>query len=150
MQYVLGFAFSRNKRDVLLIKKQKPEWQSGLYNGIGGKINEPNEAPIDAMKREFKEETGIFISQRTFMETTGTPSFYGWEQFATIYVNEHTVHCFRAYTNLIYQCTTNEIEEVSIHKVDKALNYNAMIQNLKVLIPMALDESFIHCEIKLK
>lgn len=144
MEYVLGFAFSRNKDDIMLIKKQKPEWQSGLYNAIGGKIND-NETPVQAMKREFKEETGVFINEKSADAT-----FNGWQQFATIYVNEHTIYCFRAFTNLIYQCTTNEVEEVSVHKVKMSVHYNTMIQNLKVLIPMAADESFLHCEIKLQ
>src|SRR4051812_30781890 len=57
MEYVCGFMFDSMNR-VLLILKQKPEWQKGKLNGIGGKI-EPGEAPIDAMVREFWEETQI-------------------------------------------------------------------------------------------
>ena len=48
--YVLGFAFNKNFREVLLILKNKPQWQKGLYNGIGGKIEE-GELPIEAMVR---------------------------------------------------------------------------------------------------
>ena len=36
--YVLGFAFSKSGQMVLLIWKNKPEWQRGKMNGIGGKI----------------------------------------------------------------------------------------------------------------
>ena len=55
-KYVLGFRFHNG--NVLLIKKAKPAWQKGRINGIGGKV-EPGEESIDAMVREFREETGI-------------------------------------------------------------------------------------------
>ena len=51
---VLGFLFDFN--DVLLIEKARPNWQKGRLNGIGGHI-EDGESPIQAMIREFKEET---------------------------------------------------------------------------------------------
>ena len=55
-QYVLGFITDGHR--VLLIKKNRPENQVGLYNGIGGKVND-NELPLDAMIRESKEETNL-------------------------------------------------------------------------------------------
>lgn len=58
-KYVLGFRF--HEGNVLLIKKAKPAWQKGRMNGIGGKV-EPGEESIDAMVREFREETGIETS----------------------------------------------------------------------------------------
>lgn len=54
-RYVVGFTFSA--REVLLIRKNRPSWQAGKYNGIGGHI-EPGETPDQAMTREFLEETG--------------------------------------------------------------------------------------------
>ena len=58
--YCCGFAFTTNLLQVLLIEKIKPEWQKGLLNGIGGKI-ESGEHSVDAMTREFFEESGIMI-----------------------------------------------------------------------------------------
>jgi|SRR5579863_4302276 len=55
-QYVLGFLFSPDKRRVILIRKSKPAWQAGMLNGIGGKV-EYNESIVDAMRREWVEET---------------------------------------------------------------------------------------------
>lgn len=68
--YVLGFAFTPNNQ-VVLIKKTKPAWQAGKLNGVGGKV-EPGEnlAPVEAMVREFEEETGVPTAVQQ------------WEQFA--------------------------------------------------------------------
>jgi 8-oxo-dGTP diphosphatase len=57
--YVCGFAFDTENR-VAVVQKKRPEWQKGLYNGIGGKI-EPGETSLRAMAREFEEETGVGI-----------------------------------------------------------------------------------------
>src|SRR6185312_13820633 len=54
-RYVVGFLFSTAFDRVALIRKQKPKWQAGLLNGIGGKIEADESAP-EAMFREFFEE----------------------------------------------------------------------------------------------
>lgn len=59
MQVVVGLVYD-DKNRVLLIKKNRPDWQKGIYNGIGGKINE-NETSREAMIRECKEESGLDI-----------------------------------------------------------------------------------------
>ena len=56
--YVVGFAFTNSRSRVLLLKKEKPPWQKGLLNGIGGKIKHW-EAPMTAMCRESEEEVGL-------------------------------------------------------------------------------------------
>lgn len=57
-RYVVGFMFDNSMKSVLLIQKNRPDWQAGKLNGIGGHI-EPGEYPIDAMVREFREETDV-------------------------------------------------------------------------------------------
>jgi len=52
--------FDSSMSNVALIRKQKPAWQAGLLNGIGGKI-ESGETAAEAMAREFKEEAGLDI-----------------------------------------------------------------------------------------
>jgi 8-oxo-dGTP pyrophosphatase MutT (NUDIX family) len=58
VEYVLGIMFSENEKKVLVIWKSRPAWQVDKLNGIGGKIEE-GETPIEAMHREFREETGF-------------------------------------------------------------------------------------------
>lgn len=60
-EMVLGFIFTPDFEKILLIRKNKPEFQKGLLNGIGGKLEE-HETPYDAMIRETKEETALEIS----------------------------------------------------------------------------------------
>lgn len=61
VQYVVCLLFSDDLTDVCLIKKNRPEWQKGLLNGIGGKI-EPNESTLAACIRGFAEETGVEVT----------------------------------------------------------------------------------------
>lgn len=59
--YVAGFAFDKSLENVLMIRKTKPEWQAGLLNGIGGKIESYDHDVWAAQSREFWEETGLIV-----------------------------------------------------------------------------------------
>lgn len=62
IRYTLGVCFNNsNFNAVLLLLKNKPEWQAGNYNCPGGKLNE-GETEDDCISRKFKEETGLNIS----------------------------------------------------------------------------------------
>lgn len=89
--YVLGFAFDLYGA-VAMIKKNKPEWMLGLWNGVGGKI-ELNEGPHEAMTREFREETGQQIPEKNWSHRG-----YLLEPEATIYVYSTTVSILTAHT----------------------------------------------------
>ena len=60
MDYVLVYARSINRtfEDVLLVLKDRPPWQAGMLNLVGGKI-EKGETPEEAALRELKEESGL-------------------------------------------------------------------------------------------
>jgi 8-oxo-dGTP diphosphatase len=59
-KYALGFAFSWDLKEVLLIEKNRPAWQKGFLNGVGGHV-EAGESGLQCCVREFTEETGLFI-----------------------------------------------------------------------------------------
>lgn len=61
MEYTLAFIFSKELEKVLLITKNRPDYQAGKLNGIGGKI-EPGEDPLAGMMREVREETSLDIA----------------------------------------------------------------------------------------
>lgn len=60
-RYVVGFLFDDAMEKIIMIRKERPAWQKGKLNGVGGKI-EPFESAIEVIQREFKEETGVYIS----------------------------------------------------------------------------------------
>lgn len=35
-RYVVGFCFNSDLSQIILIEKNKPEWQKGYLNGVGG------------------------------------------------------------------------------------------------------------------
>ncbi|MBI4138450.1 MAG: NUDIX domain-containing protein [Candidatus Wildermuthbacteria bacterium] len=57
-KYTLGFIFTQDLSRVLLVEKNRPEWQKGKLNAVGGKI-ETGEASIACVVREIFEETGL-------------------------------------------------------------------------------------------
>lgn len=125
-KYVAGFMFNSAKNEVALIRKNKPEWQKGLLNGIGGKI-EADEIPIDAMWREFKEETSLYI-----------PPNY-WRHFAVIKGPEFSVDFFATTGNLDSLSSPEEekVERVRLEQIN--VFRRDMIENLPWLISLALD-----------
>lgn len=124
-KYVTGFLFSEDAKHLVLIKKINPAWQKGLFNGVGGKI-ESNELSVDAMVREFFEETGVMTQQED------------WTCFANIYrPNCYDVDMYFARTDLAFRARTIEAEEIHLVQVGE-LPKN-MIPNLQWLIPLALD-----------
>jgi len=148
--YVLGFAFNAEADHVVLVHKERPEWQKGLINGVGGKVEDFDAEYANGMSREFKEETGVFIAEPD------------WEHFATMHFGEDElgaeafVFCFRTFTNGIYQCKTKESEKIEIFEVGdqykgfKTLKGLKLINHIKTLIPMAQDRSFKFADIKMK
>ena len=125
ISYVTGFMFSKNIKNVALIKKIKPTWQKGLYNGIGGKV-ECNETTSEAMAREFEEETGV----KTHPDE--------WRLYTIITCpNEYEISFFFMISDQAYFVQTIEKEVVSIYQINE-LPENT-IWNLRWLIPLALD-----------
>lgn len=124
-RYCLGFAFEKTGlQEVLLIKKTKPEWQRGMLNGVGGSI-EPGETSLDAMIREFYEETH-----------EGTePS--EWREFATLVCPDVRVVCFSGCISYFDPWRGNPNGEVARWRSLYTPNSVNWIPNLNWLIPMA-------------
>lgn len=118
--YVCGFLFNPTWERVLLIRKNRPEWQAGKLNGIGGKI-EPNETPLSAMIREFKEESGLDVSYWTMFDSK---KGFDWE-----------VHFFCSRSAFFDEAISMTDEKIEAHSaIDLP---DDVIPNLKELIPLA-------------
>jgi 8-oxo-dGTP diphosphatase len=73
----LGFVFSSNFEQVLLIHKNRPAWQAGRVNGLGGKV-ETGETPVECISREVQEETGLLIPVQEW-HSVGEVFWTEWE-----------------------------------------------------------------------
>ena len=134
IKYVVGFAFSRYGNNVALIEKRKPEWQKGKLNGIGGKI-EDGEMHIDAMVREFKEETGVV----TYPDV--------WTYLSQMRGKDYTLDVFKAFLHPVEFRAIRSMEEEEVRVYDVRKLFDRMIEgttdtihNIPMLIAMCLSD----------
>lgn len=123
--YVLGFLFDLKQKHVLLIKKNKPDWQKGKLNGVGGKIE--IELPFDAMVREFKEETGI--------------QYNNWREVCNMHGSDWNCRVFTGFSDLIWSYTNLTDEVLYIHHIE-SLPANCL-PSIHWLVPMCLDKEIV-------
>lgn len=130
--YVVGFMFTEKEEQVVLIEKMKPLWQKGNLNGVGGRV-ECGESSLDAMVREFFEETGVNTCN------------HDWTKFAIIKsVDGCYIEFFFAKSDKALTARTMEDEVVHICNVN-SLPPNT-IKNVRWLLFLALD-SFVNLPI---
>lgn len=114
--------------NVVLIEKEKPEWQRGKYNAIGGKIEE-KETPLQAMVREFQEEAFILTK----------PDH--WNPLCLIGDSNYEVYffycLFEDWRDYISK-TTEEVFHIPV--MDLHTVNHLLIQNLNWLIPLCIDK----------
>src|ERR1700722_412743 len=126
-EYVLGFAFGAHNQ-VLLIEKNKPDWQKGKLNGVGGKVEETDTSDVFAMMREVEEETGITTTEQQWTHAC-TMDGHGKSPWL--------VQVFKCETVLAFAKNMTD-EKVGIYKsFDLPVN---VIPNLRWLIPLCLDK----------
>ena len=141
--YVAGFLFDDARERVVLVRKNRPDWQAGKLNAVGGHVERktlghscydsicdvanfdpctcPYETPEDAMRREFREEAGPELD---------------WQQFAVLEGRGFVVSFFRAFGDVSMVQTLTD-EEIVVTSVQDIPTLNT-IPNLRWLIPMAL------------
>jgi len=134
-RYTLIFIFNHLKSHVVLMKKVRPAWQQGLFNGVGGKI-EKNEKPDDCILRETYEETGLFLIKDR-LDLFGKLTDDGcevWECYCYAYVIGEKRIEGEPMTR-----TDEEVHWVPCSALDMA--NVPVVPNLKFLIPMARHEA---------
>lgn len=135
-KHCVGFAFDAQGKHIVLIRKNRPAWQRGLLNGVGGHIEE-NESPHAAQAREFKEETGI--------ESYAS----NWKEFALLTGTGYELHCFSLFSNEIYYLADKTDEKLGVYSINE-LSSLSTIPNLQWLIPAAWDQHFNYSELFLR
>jgi 8-oxo-dGTP pyrophosphatase MutT (NUDIX family) len=75
-EYACGLAFDPSREYVLLVWKNKPAWQAGKLNGVGGAFEpDADNSYRDTMAREFLEETGVETSPSFTVDFTAKISY---------------------------------------------------------------------------
>lgn len=111
---------------VLLIERQKPDWQEGKLNLVGGKIND-DEDLIAAAEREFTEETGLFAMKKT---TTKLGLIQGsWGRV-------HVFSCFLDSGLASYNPLSSKEGAVAWYPMYIALRDERLVPNLQVVMPL--------------
>lgn len=128
-EYVAGFMFNQKPvTSVALVLKLRPAWQANRHNGIGGKI-EPGESPLEAMIREFREETGVHHEE--------------WEHTVTLFKeNDFRVYFFRAFSDQVFEAQSLD-EPIKVLPVED-LPRVPTIGNVQWLVPLQLDPFLKH------
>ncbi len=124
--YIIGFAYSKDKSKLALIKKNRPAWQEGLFNGIGGKLERFDPSPADGITREFSEETGVFIPAKN------------WKNFGLLMGPDYEITLFKTFTDDIFNVKSVTDEIVHIFDTN-AIPFAECISNLAWIIPMSLE-----------
>jgi len=132
-RYVLGFLFNTGHRDrVWLINKNRPSWQRGKLNGIGGHI-EAGETPEEAMRREFREEAGLDVPY--------------WQHAVTLHNCANVeMFVFRAFMidkrfMQVKQTTDERPQCFFVHKVNT--RHHPVLPNLDWMVPLLLDKGLV-------
>lgn len=126
--YTNTFIFSEDSSKVLLIKKNKPSWQKGRLNGIGGHV-ENGETPIEAAIREVKEECDISLDVNDMTHFCNLFSI-SWEMYCfSAFISIEKMEKFKSLTE----------ETVQIYSIDIKDRPDLTIPNLSWMIPMALN-----------
>jgi 8-oxo-dGTP diphosphatase len=120
--YVAGFLIDPDDATVVLVRKNRPEWQAGRLNGVGGHV-EPGESGAEAMRREFREEAGLDIDT--------------WAHFATVEGPWGSVEFFRAQGDVLAARSKTD-EDIEVWLVGDPCLYRQALPNLTWLIPLAL------------
>lgn len=135
--YVVGFLFSENHDEVVLIKKAKPEWQKGLMNGVGGKIELFDDSPEAAMTREFEEEAGVRIEK--------------WDEFMKLEGWNSVIYFFRATgdTSKVKTMEDSGEEIVRMKIYELVENFHFCVHNIRWIVPLALTNDNFTGQIKI-
>jgi 8-oxo-dGTP diphosphatase len=115
-KFVIGYLFDGDG-NVALIEKNRPDWQKGRLNAVGGKM-ERGETPLQAITREFREEAEAEVHWRQFAELTG---------------DSYRLYCFTSRDKVEIKTMTDE--KVGWYPVNN-LPAN-ILPNARFLIPMA-------------
>jgi 8-oxo-dGTP pyrophosphatase MutT (NUDIX family) len=138
-EYVIVHAepyFNKDNR-VLLVLKDKPAWQKGFLNMIGGKV-EPGETPEDCAFRELKEETGYTL--HNLVESN--PFSEKIKKMGVLDCDDAIIHCFQIYIDDYLQPEPQpregETEIFRWYPWHVVRNDKRLMPNLRLILPLVM------------
>jgi len=140
--FVLGFLFSPALDKVVLLRKNRPPWQKGYLNGVGGHV-EQNESPLQAMNREAKRE----------IDYNGHWTYFGRIENK---IRGGLIDCFYSiYPNENLNVKSNTDEEAMIVITESIIEFGlegkkpmgiSILPNIPLLIAAAMTRNSYKCE----
>lgn len=124
--FVVVFIFNHDLTQVLLILKNRPAWQAGFFNGLGGKL-EAGETALQCAWREIREESTLDIREEDWVEVGVIKQPQGDVAVLTT-----------RYESAMNDARTNEDEPIEWHPSD--CMPNNVIANLRWLIPLCQEK----------
>lgn len=135
MNYVAGFLLSPKLDRVVLVLKNRPSWQAGLLNAVGGKVEEGENA-VEAMRREFREEAGIDVEN--------------WVHDSVLEGDNFQVDFFSAQGDVDSVRSLTDEPIITISVADALLLGHSAMRNIRLLLSIALDRSGVIRPVLLK
>jgi len=132
----VGFLFSDDLQNVLLLRKARPEWQAGKLNGVGGHSEETDTTLEDTMRRECLEEVGVDIAKSEWLRVV--------EMYNLAKDGDWMVVAFCAVAPLVVlekavSDTRDRDEKAEIVPVNALHVLDKIVGNVRWLVPMAID-----------
>ncbi len=125
--FVVGFAFSPDGKEIALLLKDHPENLAGKLNGLGGGV-EDGESYEEAMAREFREESG-----------GAEIPLKGWRQFGVLRKPKFSVAFFRADAPTRFEFDQTRSEPANWYPLDSLMQRTNLAPNLMTMIVAAMD-----------
>jgi len=125
-QFVLGFLFTPDTKQVVLVRKKHPEKLAGKLNGIGGRLG-PGESARIGVSREFFEATAVSIAPQD------------WRPVARLWGKGYEIAGFCAISEAAAQCKSTGDEDVRLLPVQYDVLQAEGALGLSWVIAAALD-----------
>jgi hypothetical protein len=144
--YVVGFLFSPSGAEVVLIRKARPSWQSGLLNGIGGVTGQVERTGEHEYGRDgvcyrcthsclssystctYQIDEPIWAAmQRKWKEETGDHSDITWKRFGSLHGIDWRVNLFAA----IGDVTLPRTQIHDLKETEPVFVYNRLQRSLR-------------------
>ncbi len=125
-KYTLAFIFNSTQDKVLLMHKSRPAVHEGMFNGLGGKIEE-GESSLDCVVREIKEESDLVTEKDKWI--------YVGEKFSDEWRVETFCYVYKGDISDAKTVEDQPIEWFDVKNLPKNL-----VSNLAWIIPLCLDK----------